>query len=62
MTEFAHGLAALAWTASGAMLAVLALRLPARRWLGAALAYEGWLIVPAALLATFIPLPRRLPQ
>lgn len=57
MTEFVHALAGLAWTASGAVLAVMALRLPVRRCFGAALAYQAWLIVPAAMLATFIPLP-----
>ncbi|MDB5936639.1 MAG: energy transducer TonB [Massilia sp.] len=58
MTELAQQLAGLAWTASGAMLAVLMLRRPVRRWSGATLAYQGWLIVPAAMLATFVPIVR----
>lgn len=48
-------LAGLAWTASGALLGVLLLRRAARRWLGAALAYQLWLLVPAAMLAALIP-------
>lgn len=47
------GLANLA--AAGAVLAVLALRGPARRLFGAGIAYSLWLIVPGAMLATLVP-------
>lgn len=56
MIELLRDIAGLAWTASGAMLAVLALRLPVRRRFGAAPAYQLWLIVPVAMMATFIPI------
>ena len=36
---------------SAAVLLVLALRVPVRRWLGASAAYLLWLAVPAAWLA-----------
>jgi beta-lactamase regulating signal transducer with metallopeptidase domain len=51
-------LAALVWAnlaTSLAILAVLALRSPARRLFGARFAYGLWLLVPAAFLASFIP-------
>lgn len=43
-----------------AILAVLALRLPARRLFGARLAYGLWAVVPAAFLANLIP-PQEVP-
>lgn len=55
MTEFLDSLASLAWAASGATLAMLLLRRALRHWFGAALAYQAWLIVPATMLATFVP-------
>src|SRR5580765_6143744 len=46
--------------AAGLALAVeLAVRVPARRWLGAAFAYRLWLLVPVAALATLLPAPAR---
>lgn len=56
MTDLLDSLASLAWAASGATLAMLLLRRALRHWFGAALAYQGWLIVPVAMLATFLPL------
>jgi beta-lactamase regulating signal transducer with metallopeptidase domain len=41
--------------AAAAILAVLALRLPARRWLGPETAYRLWAIPPLATLATLLP-------
>lgn len=38
-----------------ALLLVLSLRLPARRWLGARAAYVLWLALPAAALAVLLP-------
>lgn len=55
--ELLGAIANLGWSAAGAILAVLLLRRPLRRWFGAAAAYQAWLIVPAALLATFVPSP-----
>ncbi|MGB3394342.1 MAG: TonB family protein [Stenotrophomonas sp.] len=43
---------------SAAMLLVLALRMPVRRWLGASAAYLLWLAVPVALVAVLLPAPR----
>ena len=43
---------------SAAVLLVLALRVPVRRWLGASAAYLLWLAVPAAWLAVLLPSPR----
>ena len=40
------------------MLAVLLLRKPVRRWLGASAVYLLWLAVPVALLAMSLPAPR----
>lgn len=46
--------------AAGLVLAfVLAVRVPARRWFGAAFAYRLWLLVPVAALATLLPAPVR---
>ena len=46
--------------AAGLALAlVLAVRVPARRWLGATFAYRLWLLVPVAALATLLPAPAR---
>ncbi len=42
-----------------ALLLVLALRLPLRRWLGARVAYAAWSLPPAALLASLLPAPER---
>ena len=42
-----------------ALAVVLAVRVPARRWLGAAFAYRLWLLVPVAALATLLPAPAR---
>ncbi|WP_018971499.1 TonB family protein [Rudaea cellulosilytica] len=42
-----------------ALAVVLAMRVPARRWLGAAFAYRLWLLVPVAALATLLPAPAR---
>jgi beta-lactamase regulating signal transducer with metallopeptidase domain len=41
--------------ASGAILLVLLLRYPARRWIGAELSYRLWAIVPAAAAASLLP-------
>lgn len=41
------------------LVLVLAVRVPARRWLGAAFAYRLWLLVPVAALATLLPAPVR---
>ena len=41
--------------ASGAILLVLALRLPARRLIGAELAYRLWILAPAAALVSLFP-------
>lgn len=41
--------------AAAAILAVVALRLPARRWLGPETAYRLWAIPPLAALATLLP-------
>lgn len=38
-----------------AILVLLALRKPLLRWLGAALAYQAWLIVPIVALASLLP-------
>lgn len=38
-----------------AILVLLALRRPLRRWLGAALAYQAWLLVPLAVAASVLP-------
>lgn len=38
-----------------AILILLAVRKPLRRWLGAALAYQAWLIVPVVVLASLLP-------
>ncbi|MBN8887297.1 MAG: TonB family protein [Rudaea sp.] len=54
---FALGRGAIA--ASVALALVLALRVPARRRLGAAFAYRLWLLVPVAALASFLPAPVR---
>ncbi len=43
---------------STAVLLVLALRVPVRRWLGASAAYLLWLAVPAAWVAVSLPSPR----
>lgn len=40
---------------TAAILAVLALRLPVRRWLGARAAYALWLSVPLAMATVFVP-------
>ncbi|MFT3789843.1 MAG: TonB family protein [Rudaea sp.] len=46
--------------AAGLALAlVLAVRVPARRRLGAAFAYRLWVLVPVAMLATLLPAPVR---
>ena len=42
-----------------ALALVLAVRVPARRWLGAVFAYRLWLLVPIAALATLLPAPAR---
>src|SRR5579864_4870738 len=56
-----HDVLALIWRgtliSSIAICIVLALRLPARRWLGAQAAYLLWLLVPCAVLATMLPAP-----
>jgi bla regulator protein BlaR1 len=52
--EFLAALAGLAWVASGAILATLLARRAVRRWFGAALAYQLWLIVPASMIASLI--------
>jgi len=41
--------------ATGAILLVLLLRYPARRWIGAELSYRLWAIVPAAAAASLFP-------
>jgi beta-lactamase regulating signal transducer with metallopeptidase domain len=41
--------------ATGAILLVLLLRYPARRWIGAELSYRLWAIVPAAAAASLLP-------
>ena len=41
--------------AAAAILAVIAVRLPARRWLGPETAYRLWAIPPLAALATLLP-------
>ena len=56
--EFTHGLLCSALSSSAAMLTVLLLRKPVRRWLGASAAYLLWLAVPASLLAMLLPAPR----
>lgn len=38
-----------------AILILLPVRKPLRRWLGAALAYQAWLIVPVVVLASLLP-------
>lgn len=38
-----------------AILVLLAVRTPVRRWLGAALAYQAWLIVPLVAAASLLP-------
>jgi len=38
-----------------AILVLLVLRAPLRRWLGAALAYQAWLIVPVVAAASLLP-------
>jgi len=43
---------------SGAVIAVLLLRLPLRRAFGAGVAYAAWAAVPMALLALHLPGPR----
>jgi len=48
-----------ALAAGAALTFVLILRVPARRWFGAAFAYRLWLLVPAALLAMLLPAPAR---
>ena len=57
-----HDMLVLLWrgtlTGSVAICFVLALRLPARRWLGAQAAYLLWLLMPAMLLASFAPAAR----
>lgn len=45
-------------SSSAAMLLVLALRGPVRRWLGASAAYLLWLAVPVALGAVLLPAPQ----
>jgi len=50
----------LTWTGSLAMLAVLALRGFARHRFGANVAYALWLLVPAAMLSTWLPAPTRI--
>ena len=40
---------------AGAILLVLLLRYPARRWIGAELSYRLWAIVPAAAAASLLP-------
>jgi bla regulator protein BlaR1 len=57
--EFAISLARVALIAATAVAVVLVLRVPARHWFGAALAYRLWLLVPVALLASFLPAPAR---
>lgn len=49
--------ATLALTA--ALLLVLALRVPLRRWLGARVAYAAWCLPPMAQLASVLPAPRK---
>lgn len=44
---------------TAALLLVLALRVPLRRWLGARVAYAAWCLVPAALLASALPAPQQ---
>lgn len=41
--------------ASLAILAVLLLRRPLQRWLGPALAYQAWLLVPLVVVASMLP-------
>ena len=53
--DFLELVARLAWTASWAVAAMLLVRRALRRWFGAALAYQAWVIVPVALLATALP-------
>jgi len=38
-----------------AIVLLLAARKPLRRWLGAALAYQAWLLLPLVVLASFLP-------
>ncbi|PZO10080.1 MAG: energy transducer TonB [Lysobacteraceae bacterium] len=40
-----------------ALVLVLALRRPLRRWIGARLAYAAWALVPVSLLAAWLPAP-----
>jgi beta-lactamase regulating signal transducer with metallopeptidase domain len=40
-----------------AVILLLAIRRPLRRWLGAGLAYQAWLIVPAVTVAALLPGP-----
>lgn len=58
-----HDILALLWrgtlTGSVAILLVLALRVPVRRWLGAQAAYLLWTLVPFAALAVWLPAPAR---
>ncbi|MDB5439354.1 MAG: peptidase BlaR1 [Caulobacteraceae bacterium] len=50
-------LAAVSLAASAAVLVVLALRLPLRRFIGAHLSYGLWLLVPIAMLGSVAPVP-----
>lgn len=43
------------WATSAALLLVLLLRIPVRRWLGANAAYALWLCVPVATAAVLLP-------
>lgn len=56
--EFLSGLWEGAVASSVAMVLVLLLRGVVRTWLGASAAYLLWLVVPAALLAVWLPAPR----
>jgi bla regulator protein BlaR1 len=53
--DLLHALAGMSWTASAAIIVLLALRKAIRYLFGAQLAYLAWAVVPAALLATILP-------
>lgn len=54
--EFLEFIARLAWTSSWAIATMLVTRRALRRWCGPSLAYQAWWLVPAATLASAVPL------
>ena len=54
-SEFTSHILRAALMSSIAIVALLVLRRPLRRWLGASSAYQAWSVVPAVTVAAMLP-------